>query len=843
MPELVDRRRRLYRTGSEYVVYEGREALCEGPTRSGKALPLWAQVWTPTGPKAMGDIVVGDKVLTPEGTRTWVVGVYDQPAQTIYRLTLSTGETVHATGDHLWRCWRWFRPKRNKQKFTEAREVLWTTNEIRARLGTNRRFDVWLPRVRPVMFDQVKLPMPAYVMGVVLGDGCLRCGSVTFTKQPSDAEIVERVRSFWPDLTTHSDRCTHALHGANDIMRGLGLMGKLSIEKHIPDIYKRALPHERMELLRGMMDTDGTVSRANGIPSWSSSSRRLAEDFCEVLRSLGGAASISTKKTTHADSHRVNIRFDEVPDLFTLARKRDICRARSKFLVKRLIRAVEPVSVEPARCIKVADRQGMFLTDNFVPTHNTMALLLKVDLTARNYPGSQQLVARQTRKSLNESVLKTWRDEILWQGHPAISKTASREHQDSYRYPNGSEVVFVGLETMQDTASPILSTQWDRIIVVQSEEVKESAWETLSTRLSSFKTPYRQMTADCNPANPSHWLNKRFQQQTKIGRQRFRFRHYDNPLFYDGDWPNGEWTREGKEYTDTLESTLTGVRYKRFYLGQWAAADNLILENFDPTKHVVSFQTEKTEHGWMVHMPGVEQPIRIAYFTAGVDWGWHPDPGAMSLWGYDAPRWHPKIRRFRFDEVMKLRWTRDDWRNLAVEWAGKYDCRYFSCDRSSPESIAYFNIGLQKYKSTTGAIALKCPPIGGGHRMDRDKGAQIDLMRDGLGSKDGHQRTYLRMDGFSEGKDDELRRTGRPTCYEEEAESWTWKQKPGEDRPDPVPDDKCDEHALDAARADETLNFARGFGRDLGVPERRGREETYEDAWKAHMREKKRRAQ
>lgn len=469
----------------------------------------------------------------------------------------------------------------------------------------------------------------------------------------------------------------------------------------------------------------------------------------------------------------------------------------------------------------------------------TFALLLKMNEVARNCPGSRQLLARQTRVSLNQSVLVDWRDAILYPGHPAISKTASRDGQDVYRYPNGSEVFFAGLEAMQDTASPILSTKFDRLYIVQAEEVKESAWETLTTRLSSFKTPYHQITADCNPAAPSHWLNKRFQLENK-NRKRFRFRHWDNPFFYDGLYPDGCWTKEGAEYVETLKATLTGVRYKRFYEGAWAAADGLVLDSWDPERHVIDASLENSQSwGWLIHIKGQEQPIRCAYFTAGVDWGWHPDPGVISVWAYDSPKWHPKIRRFRVAEVCKLKWQREEWGELAEDFAAKYGVKVFSCDRSNPEAISYFNLRLSKRFGKGGKVqAVKCPPIGGGHRTDRDKGSQIDLMREGLGARSGHQRTFLLKDAFPQGLDEELRRQGRPTCSEEEAESWTFLRRQGADREESIPDDKCDEHCLDAWRMDETLNFARGFGREIKAEERIA-PDTYGAEWKRHQRNKR----
>lgn len=447
-------------------------------------------------------------------------------------------------------------------------------------------------------------------------------------------------------------------------------------------------------------------------------------------------------------------------------------------------------------------------------TAKTFSFLLKARHVAREYPGSRQLICRQTRKSLNESVLRDWREEILWTGHEAVSPSATKEHQDLYHWQNSSEVYFAGLENMRDTASPILSTKWDRIYICQAEETSENDWEVLTTRLSSFKTPHHQITADCNPAAPNHWLNTRFALD-KCGedRARFLFRHYDNPLFYTGHWPDGAWTKEGREYMDILESTLTGVRRERFLHSRWVAAEGVILDNWDPRIHSIDAELELDPlAGHLLHVRGINQPVRIAYFTAGVDWGWHPDPGCMCLWGFDSPRWHPHIRAFRIAEVMKLRWQREEWADLAEHWWQTYDVKRFSCDPSDPENINYFNLRLGKknYREAP-KLAVKCPPIGGGHQRAKHHTAGIDLLREGLKGADGHVRMFFLKNAFPEGIDEEMRRTGRPTSFEQEVESWVYEVDP-DGRSTSKPSPKCDQHAIMATMYCHTLNYQRGFG-------------------------------
>lgn len=450
------------------------------------------------------------------------------------------------------------------------------------------------------------------------------------------------------------------------------------------------------------------------------------------------------------------------------------------------------------------------LLDSGAGTGKSFCAMVKADVTARAHPGSRQLFARQTRKSLNESILPDWRDRVLFPGHPAISKTSSIAHQELYQYPNGATVALGGLENIDR----ILSAQYDRIVIFQAEETSLESYEKLITRLRNGKTDYHQISLDVNPGSQYHWINQRYADDKLTDqRQRFYFKHFDNPLWFNHE--TGEWTKDGVNYIRTALGSLTGVRRERLLFHKWIAEEGVILEDYAPDTHLISGELEFSQnHGsWFLHVNGWKEPVRISYFTAGIDWGWHPDPGCISVWAYDAPRWHPEIRRFRVAEVYRTKWQREQWAEVAQELWSKYDIKQFYCDRSNPEAINYINLKIGKLsKRDMPAIAVKYPVMGGGHRSEISNG--IDLMREGLKNKvSGHVRTYYVRDSLVYGRDEELARTGRPTCTEQEILSWVYMKneegKPNREKPDPA----CDDHGLDCARMDECGNYLHGKGR------------------------------
>jgi PBSX family phage terminase large subunit len=473
--------------------------------------------------------------------------------------------------------------------------------------------------------------------------------------------------------------------------------------------------------------------------------------------------------------------------------------------------------------VKVVDRRHTFygaaadyfayegveaLCESGAGTGKTFSLLAKADYLARKHPGCRILLARQTRVSMNETVLPDWRDRILFKGHPAISKTAKRESQSLYTYPNGSDVVIGGLENMQDERNDILSAQYDFIFIFQAEEVALEAYEKLITRLRNRKAPYHQITLDVNPASSYHWINLRFYDEGE-NRRRFKYLHEDNPMLFDHE--KGTWTEFGHIYISEMLGALTGIRRRRLLHHEWIAEEGLIYDNFRSDEHIVDAQLEMdTTQGHLLHVSGWKHPVHIEWFGAGIDWGYYPDPGVIQVWGYTR-----RGTRFRVAEVMKLQWQIDQWADVCEELADKFKLRYIAAD---PTSIGYIQTINKRLSSVSGRHTYNlCKPAKRTLRgTTKDKQLLgIDLMRWLFRDSEGRIRQYLVRDAFPYGLDGELQRAKRPSCMEMEIPGYVYDKRKGSDLVLKSPDDKCDDHALDAARYDAHMGWLRYFGERL----------------------------
>ncbi len=342
---------------------------------AGRALADYENVITPSGRVDIGSMKVGDRVCNTYGSESKVTGVYPQGISDIFRVKLSNGDSVDCDMNHIWNV-----RTHNDREFRQL-----TTKEI-VEKGVLRKTKIskknpkgyraiWmLPMHNGVEFDKQEVKIDPYTMGALLGDGDSRCRLTS-----CDSEIFDRIPYDLgkPEYPKDNRAITRSIKGIKKDYHGYGLKCK-SIHKFIPKEYLYNTREVRLELLRGLVDTDGCVMN-DGRAFISSSSYALIEDFRFLVKSLGGETfsvitydggefDIKGRRATRQGNHRLGFRLqDEVISCLNRKQSR-VRRIRKKHLY---IIGVESVGRHNATCITVDSKDSLFLCGNFVPTHNT----------------------------------------------------------------------------------------------------------------------------------------------------------------------------------------------------------------------------------------------------------------------------------------------------------------------------------------------------------------------------------------------------------------------------------------------------------------------------------------
>jgi len=337
---------------------------------AGKEQPISSIVICPSGEKKIGDIIVGDQVVGMDGLPKNVTGVYPQGMKDVYEITFSDGFSAKCGKDHLWTVIN----KRGKASTVSLRDII---SSYRYKCGQSR---YKIPLCEPVNFTERKTSFDPYLIGVLIGDGYLCGESVSVSVANIDNFIFEKIKKTLGNYTI-SERSTglnvkqyNIKSGRNNELKKhikeIGLNVK-SHEKFIPNMYKYASIEDREALLNGLMDTDGCCSKNR--TSYSTKSEILADDICWLIQSLGGAAIKHMYDRTHHNKgieYSVNVKTFKNP--FTLPRKAQEWTLNAKVRMCRFIKDIRMLNYkEESVCIKVDAVDELYLTDNFIVTHNT----------------------------------------------------------------------------------------------------------------------------------------------------------------------------------------------------------------------------------------------------------------------------------------------------------------------------------------------------------------------------------------------------------------------------------------------------------------------------------------
>lgn len=348
--------------------------VADGSIRSGKCQYTNQYVYTPNGKTHIGDIKVGDYVIDRLGNPTKVLGVYPQGEKECYRITFHDGSSTICSHDHLW---SYKRDLRSKKIYTSTLEEIMNINDNKFIFPINGC----------VKFIHRDVKIEPYFLGLLLGDGCFSAKSCSIYFSNVEEDLIDYIIEIGSKYYRYVKKLNYREYrfvGTNgkksklrEWLEYYGLYNLYSYEKFIPEDYKYNSEDVRYDILAGLLNTDGSVYKS--IVRYSTSSKKLFDDVAEVARSLG--MFVNTAQCVDKRSNFPNFILSIRPDsnLKKLLSKKHQSRLKEYTRKKnnfRLIKSIEYVGKKECQCIYVDNQEHLYLTDDFIVTHNTVSCIL-----------------------------------------------------------------------------------------------------------------------------------------------------------------------------------------------------------------------------------------------------------------------------------------------------------------------------------------------------------------------------------------------------------------------------------------------------------------------------------
>ena len=353
----------------------------QAATGAGKALPLDTDILTPNGFVKMRDIHVGSVVYDENGEKTNVIAEFPQSElKQKYKITFNDGSYVICCKDHLWKY----------DVKTNIKHHKWKVNNIvdiinKYGLKKNKSLNIYIPVCKPIKFDKKELFIPPYLMGALLGDGGFTQNTISFTNVEKD--VIDKVNllvSTWGVFKRRKNKSHPQLHfvgGKNNLFKKYienTFHHANSKTKFIPNEYKMSSIEDRLELIRGLIDTDGSINEKGHIKI-GFVSEQLAKDLQFVLQSLGYRSKMTIgKRKGKNNTYNLYIRGCD-DKLFSSIKHKERFKHR-KVGKNHHYDILKIVSVEPLdkksemKCITVDSPLHTYICKDFIVTHNTLMM-------------------------------------------------------------------------------------------------------------------------------------------------------------------------------------------------------------------------------------------------------------------------------------------------------------------------------------------------------------------------------------------------------------------------------------------------------------------------------------
>lgn len=503
----------------DYITSQAPNLWFWGNRGGGKAVRLATVVPTPTGYTTMADLRVGDVVFDEHGQPCRVTGKsapHIDPWGT-WRVRFDDGSDIVCGGHHEWwtltkvertrqrrqtAAWREHRRQQRASRATVRapyRRTLQavpddgggvrTTRDIAATLtyttGTYTQTNHAVPVAGAWQMPPQAVPVPPYVLGAWLGDGTTRCGQIT----SADIEVIERIEAAGYDVdvvpssgTLRSVALTWNIRGVMPQLRAAGVLG----DKHIPAAYLCGSIDQRLDLLRGLMDTDGYTAE-DGQAVFTNTNARLARGVYALAASLGVKPHWrESRATLHGEDCGpcYDVAWTAALDVFTVPRKRArLPHATRSTTTYRFIIGVERVPDELVACIEVDSPSHLYLVGEVgIPTHNSVTARWTCHARALAHPGYRYAILRTSFPELIKNHLIYLSAEMK-----AIRGDDKGYNASKFicTYPNGSMGFFMQAETDEQTRNAL----GIELMEVVFDEAPTFKWDHMMMIASSVRVP------------------------------------------------------------------------------------------------------------------------------------------------------------------------------------------------------------------------------------------------------------------------------------------------------------------------------------------------------------------
>ena len=361
---------------------------------TGKEQPYSTLIPTINGDIRMGDLKVGDYVFDRTGRPTKILHIFEQGEKDVYKITFQDGRIALCGLEHLWTV------KSHKNgiwKTVTTADMLKDFKRISPWKVENGRDDpyaykYYIPMCQPVQYPHKDVPIDPWVLGCFIGNGC--CTESTLTISSGTDEIPNRIADIYGfDVKKSMTNYDYSFyHKSGKPVRTKWFFQNIpemidcySRDKKIPEIYMVNDVETRMSLMRGLMDTDGSISYSKGRYNmrYTSCSLTLLKQIRSIMYSLGyttGSIVSDIREDKYVDGFCGNIHL-KIPNqdkehFFSFGYKlAQAIEARSfhkeNIFDDLLIKDISFSHREQCRCIMVDNPEHLYLTEDFIVTHNT----------------------------------------------------------------------------------------------------------------------------------------------------------------------------------------------------------------------------------------------------------------------------------------------------------------------------------------------------------------------------------------------------------------------------------------------------------------------------------------